>query len=54
MRKRLRNGISYQFRWTPALLRSWDEYKTRLAKHGARFEAMGINYYRSPKVQWQL
>ena len=38
--------------WTPAPLRSWDEYKTRLAKHGARFEAMGINYYRSPKVEW--
>jgi len=38
--------------WTPSHLRSWDEYKTRLAKHGARFEAMGINYYRSPKVEW--
>lgn len=39
--------------WTPAPLRSWDEYKTRLAKHGARFEALGINYYRSPKVEWE-
>jgi hexosaminidase len=39
--------------WTPASLRSWDEYKIRLAKHGARFEAMGINYYRSPKVEWE-
>jgi hexosaminidase len=38
--------------WTPSLLRSWDEYKIRLARHGERFEAMGINFYRSPLVPW--
>ncbi len=32
--------------------RSWDEYKTRLAKFDARFEAMDINYYRSSRV-WE-
>jgi hexosaminidase len=39
--------------WTPAPLRSWDEYRNRLAKQGKRLEAMGINFYRSPRVDWQ-
>lgn len=38
--------------WTPAELRSWDEYKMRLGKFGERFEAMEIDYYRSPLVTW--
>jgi hexosaminidase len=38
--------------WTPATLRAWDEYKVRLGAHGKRLEAMGVNFYRSPKVSW--
>ena len=38
--------------WTPSSARSWDEYKLRLAKHGDRFTAMGINFYKSPRVPW--
>ncbi len=38
--------------WTPSNLRSWEEYKVRLADHGKRFEALGINFYRSAKVKW--
>jgi len=38
--------------WSPAESRSWDEYKIRLGKHGERFEAMEIDYYRSPLVTW--
>jgi hexosaminidase len=38
--------------WTPASMRNWDEYKTRLAKHDSYFKAMGINYYQSKKVPW--
>jgi hexosaminidase len=38
--------------WTPAALRSWDEYKIRLGKQGQRFTAMGIKFYKSPLVQW--
>jgi hexosaminidase len=38
--------------WTAPSARSWDEYKLRLAKHGERFTAMGINFYKSPKVPW--
>ena len=38
--------------WTPASLRSWDEYMVRLAAHGKRFQALGINYFRSTRVSW--
>jgi hexosaminidase len=40
--------------WTPDESRSWDEYKTRLAKHGARLRAMDIDFYESPKVPWGI
>ncbi|MDX8338512.1 family 20 glycosylhydrolase [Draconibacterium sp. IB214405] len=39
--------------WTAPSERSWDEYKTRLAKHGKRFEALGIDYYKSALVPWE-
>lgn len=39
--------------WTPAELRSWDNYKVRLAEHGARMSAMGINFYHSSLVDWK-
>jgi hexosaminidase len=39
--------------WTAPALRSWDEYKERLADHGARFRAMGIDFYESGKVNWK-
>ena len=38
--------------WSPASSRSWDEYKLRLAAHGEKFKALGINYYHSPRVPW--
>lgn len=38
--------------WTPDNSRSWDEYKVRLAKHGARMRAMDIDFYESAKVPW--
>lgn len=38
--------------WTAAKDRDWEDYKTRLANHSRRWEVMGINYYRSPKVEW--
>ncbi len=39
--------------WTAPTERSWNEYKLRLAKHGKRFEAKGINYYKSALVSWE-
>ncbi len=31
----------------------WEEYRQRLAGHGAKWAAMGINFYQSPKVDWK-
>ncbi len=38
--------------WTPVELRSWDEYKVRLANHGERMKAMNISFYPSKMVDW--
>ncbi|WP_167605062.1 beta-N-acetylhexosaminidase [Maribellus sediminis] len=39
--------------WTAPVERNWEAYKTRLAKHGKRFEALGIDYYKSKLVPWE-
>ena len=39
--------------WSASDKRNWDEYKTRLRKHGERFDVMGINYYKSKLVPWR-
>lgn len=39
--------------WTAPKDRNWDEYKVRLANHAAKWKAMGIDYYKSPKVDWK-
>jgi len=44
-------GIA-EIAWTPASARNWDEYKVRLGTHGARFTAMGIDYYPSKQINW--
>ncbi len=36
--------------WSPAEGKSWDEYRLRLAAHGARLEALGINFFRAPEI----
>ncbi|GAB4581332.1 MAG: beta-N-acetylhexosaminidase [Anaerolineales bacterium] len=38
--------------WSLGEKRDWEEYRLRLAAHGPRFEAMKINFYRSPQVLW--
>jgi hexosaminidase len=40
--------------WTPASKRDWNEYRERLARHGERFTAMGIDYYPSKLVPWNI
>jgi hypothetical protein len=35
-------------------MRSWDEYRVRLASHGKRMQIMDINFYRSPLVDWEI
>ena len=39
--------------WTAPKDRNWDDYKVRLANHAAKWKAMGIDYYESPKVDWK-
>lgn len=39
--------------WSPKAGRSWELYRARLAAHGVRLEAMGIDYFRSPLVDWR-
>ena len=38
--------------WTQAGSRYWDDYMVRLSDHGARMNAMGINFYPSNRVEW--
>jgi hexosaminidase len=38
--------------WSEKISNNWDNFKLRLATHGKRFSAMGINYYQSPQVPW--
>lgn len=40
--------------WSALQDRGWDEYRVRLAAHAARFEGLGIGYYRSPQVGWGI
>lgn len=39
--------------WSPEAGRTWGEYRERLASHGARLTALGVNFYRSPQVDWK-
>ena len=38
--------------WSPESERDWDGYRIRLGAHGARWDAMDVNYYRSPLIPW--
>ena len=38
--------------WSPKG-HSWEEYRQRLAAHGKHMETMGINFFKSPDVDWE-
>ena len=38
--------------WSPEG-QNWEDYRQRLAAHGPRMEAMGINFFKSPDVDWE-
>jgi hexosaminidase len=38
--------------WSPLESKAWEEFRARLAEHGPRWSALGINYYRSPQIDW--
>jgi hexosaminidase len=44
-------GIA-ELAWSPKG-QNWKEYRQRLAAHGQRMEAMGINFHKSPDVDWE-
>ncbi|NJQ02522.1 family 20 glycosylhydrolase [Streptomyces sp. PLAI1-29] len=39
--------------WSPADALDWADYRQRIATHGPRWEALGINYHRSPQIPWE-
>jgi hexosaminidase len=38
--------------WSPASALVWDDYRHRLAAQAARWDVMGVNYFRAPDVPW--
>lgn len=38
--------------WSPQSVRRWEDFRIRIAAHAARWNLLGINYYRSPQVPW--
>jgi hexosaminidase len=38
--------------WSPQARRDWFTYRQRLGAHGARLDAMGVNFYRDPEAPW--
>ncbi|MER7896979.1 beta-N-acetylhexosaminidase [Streptomyces sp. NPDC096046] len=38
--------------WSPAGTHDWERYKVRLAAQAERWNALGIEWYRSPQVPW--
>lgn len=39
--------------WTARDRRDWDSFKVRLGAQGARWTALGVNFYRSPQIPWR-
>jgi hexosaminidase len=39
--------------WTQQKDRNWDKYRIRLAMQGKRLSLMGVNYYKSPLIDWK-
>jgi hexosaminidase len=38
--------------WSPASRRQWDDFRLRVSAHAPRWNLLGINYYRSPQIDW--
>jgi hexosaminidase len=39
--------------WSPETGRGWEEYRVRLATHGSRFAALGVNFFRAQQIDWK-
>ncbi|MDX1675746.1 MAG: family 20 glycosylhydrolase [Longimicrobiales bacterium] len=40
--------------WSPPESIDWGDFRARLARLGLRWTALGVNYYRSPDVDWRV
>jgi hexosaminidase len=38
--------------WSSLQSKQWDDFRARLAQHGPRWSALGVNFYRSPQIAW--
>lgn len=38
--------------WSPQRSRQWEDFRVRISGHAARWNFLGINYYRSPQLIW--
>lgn len=38
--------------WTPQASRNWESFRSRIAAHAPRWNFLGVNYHRSPQIQW--
>ena len=39
--------------WSAASAKDWESFRTRLAGHGPRLTALGVNFYRAPGIDWK-
>jgi hexosaminidase len=38
--------------WSAPAVRGWEGFRARLAAHGPRLSALGVNFYRAPEIPW--
>jgi hexosaminidase len=39
--------------WSPTWATDWDDFRRRIARLGLRWTALGVNFYRTPEVDWE-
>lgn len=39
--------------WSPRAGHDWSDFRRRLAAHGPRLAAQGVNFYRSSRIEWE-
>ena len=39
--------------WSPQSQRDWEDFRVRLGAQGPRWQALGVNFYRSPQIPWR-
>jgi hexosaminidase len=40
--------------WSPQASRTWESFQARIAAHAPRWRMLGVNFYESPQVGWEL